>query len=106
MAPAVVHANFSCAVSSSQLVRPFSQFCERALVGLKSHKTGRVAKALSRRCISWWLHASTCVQTPCANPSGIMCLLDDEVVGVQASRQEPLEESAAHPSCGSCSADT
>ena len=38
-----------------------------------------------------------CVQNPGINLRSIMCLLDDVVLGVQASGYELLEETVAHP---------
>ena len=64
-------------------------------MGLKTHKIGRPANALAQWCISWCRQLGACVRSPDVNPRGIICLLDDAVLGVQAPRKEPLEEPAA-----------
>ena len=83
----------------------FGWFCERMLMGLKTYIIGRFAKSLAQRCTSWCRRARDCVQTLDVDPKDIMCLVDDMVVGVQAPRQESLEEPASSPFCGSCSSN-
>ena len=71
-------------------------FYDLASVRLKAHEIGVLQKALAQSYSSWRRKPRACVQTQGINPRGIMCLLDDVVLGVQAPREEPLQEVAAH----------
>ena len=51
--------------------------------------------ALAQWCTSWCHRLRACVRTQGINLRGIMCLLDDVVLGVQAPHEEPLEDAAA-----------
>ena len=69
-------------------------FADFAFAGLKTHQFGSAANALVQWCTSWCHQLRACVRNPGINPRGIMCLLDDVVLGVQAPREELLEEAA------------
>ena len=60
----------------------FRQFCEIALVGLKTHKIGVVATALAQWCTSWSPQLTPLVQTPGVHPRGITYLLAGGLYGV------------------------
>ena len=53
------------------------------------------ANALAQWCTSWCHKLRACVQSPGVNLRGIMCLLDDVLLGVQDPHEELLEEAAA-----------
>ena len=70
-------------------------FANFASVEFKTHKFGSAANALARWCTSWCHQLRACVSNPDINSRGIMCLLDNVVFGIQAPREEPLDETAA-----------
>ena len=59
-------------------------FADFAFAGLKTHQFGSAANALVQWCTSWCHQLRACVRNPGINPRGIMCLLDDVVLGDQA----------------------
>ena len=61
-------------------------FADFAFVGLKNHKIGIPINVLAQWGTSWCHQFRACAQKPCVNPRGIMCLLDDVILGVQAPR--------------------
>ena len=69
----------------------------RWLVGLKTHKIGGAATALTltQWCTSWLPKLLPLVETPGLHPRGIMCLLGDALLGVRAPRRGPVEAVAA-----------
>ena len=73
----------------------FCQFCEIALVGLKTHKIGSAATALAQWCTSWSPKLLPLVRTPGVHPRGITYLLVDGLLGVRALRRGPVEAVAA-----------
>ena len=62
---------------------------------LKTHKIGSAAKHIATVVHLWCHQPRACVQTQGINPRGIMRLLDDVVLDVQALRKELLQEVAA-----------
>ena len=58
------------------------------------YEIGRPANTLAQWCTSWYHQIRICVQNTDVNPRDIMCLLDSVVLGVQAPREEPLDEAA------------
>ena len=65
-------------------------FADFASVGVKTHKIGRPANALAQWYTSLCHQLRTCIRNPDVNPGGIMCFLDDMVLGVQALHEQPL----------------
>ena len=71
-------------------------FYKFASAEVNTHEFGRVTNTLAQWCTSWCHQLRACVQNPGINPRGIMCLLLDGVgLGVQALREEPLEEAGS-----------
>ena len=72
---------FSCGLTRLVLhIRPmcFCQFCERALVGLKTRDIVRTRKSIDTVVhTSWRRQHRVCVRNPGINPRGIVCLLHD-----------------------------
>ena len=62
------------------------QFCGARFSGIKTHKIGRIAKALAQWCTAWHRQPKARVQNLGINLRVIMCLLDHVVLGVQALR--------------------
>ena len=62
---------------------------------LKTNEIGSAAKRIGTVMHLWRRQSRACVRTQGINSKGIVCLLDDVVLGVQALRQEPLQEVVA-----------
>ena len=73
----------------------FRQFCEIALVGLKTHYIGVAATVLPQWCTSWSPKLQPLVGTPGAQPRGITYLSADGLTGVRTLRRGPVEAAAA-----------
>ena len=68
----------------------FCRFCQ-----LNLRKLAMILNTLAQWCTSWCHQPRACVQTQGINRRGIMRLLDDVVLDVQALRKELLQEVAA-----------